>query len=144
DRDEVPGAEAACLDRRRWPGNDDEQPVTISSASTRVNNSGPVARGLAGPRRARHTRRRMRRTRIGATIGPASRDPRMLEELLRAGVDVVRLNFSHGEPAEHRAVLLAAREIAARLGRPLAILQDLSGPKIRTGRIGGGGVLDLQ
>ena len=58
----------------------------------------------------------------------------MLERLLRAGVDVLRLNFSHGSHEQHLAVMRAAREIAARLGRPLALLQDLSGPKIRTGQ----------
>jgi pyruvate kinase len=77
----------------------------------------------------------MHRSKIVATIGPASRDPRVLEQLLRAGVDVVRLNFSHGEPAEHLAVAQAAREIAQTTGCPLAVLQDLSGPKIRTGRV---------
>jgi pyruvate kinase len=77
----------------------------------------------------------MRRTKIVATIGPASRDPRVLEPLLHAGVDVVRLNFSHGEPQEHLAVAEAARAIARAADRPLAILQDLSGPKIRTGPV---------
>ena len=75
------------------------------------------------------------KTKIVATIGPASRDPAVLEPLIRAGVDVVRLNFSHGEPQEHLAVAHAARAIAQSAGRPLAVLQDLSGPKIRTGRV---------
>jgi pyruvate kinase len=79
----------------------------------------------------------MRRSKIVATIGPASRAPVMLEQLLRAGVDVVRLNFSHGEHHEHLAVAQAARAIALSADRPLAILQDLSGPKIRTGRMAG-------
>ena len=79
----------------------------------------------------------MRRTKIVATIGPASRDPRTLEALIEAGVDVVRLNFSHGTPEEHLAVMKTAREIAGRLGRSLALLQDLGGPKIRTGRLQG-------
>lgn len=77
----------------------------------------------------------MRRSKIVATIGPASRDPVVLEPLLRAGVDVVRLNFSHGEHHEHLAVAQAARTIALSADRPLAILQDLSGPKIRTGPV---------
>jgi pyruvate kinase len=80
----------------------------------------------------------MRRTKIVATIGPASRDPQVLERLIEAGVDVVRLNFSHGTHHEHAQVVKAAREIEARRGRPLALLQDLSGPKIRTGRVAGG------
>ena len=83
----------------------------------------------------------MRRTKIVATIGPASRDPRVLEHLVRAGADVLRLNFSHGTHEEHAQVVQAAREIEARLGRPLALLQDLSGPKIRTGRMAGGEVM---
>jgi pyruvate kinase len=80
----------------------------------------------------------MRRTKIVATIGPASRDPRVLERLVRAGVNVLRLNFSHGSHEEHAQVVKAARNIEARLGQPLALLQDLSGPKIRTGRVAGG------
>jgi pyruvate kinase len=77
----------------------------------------------------------VRRAKIVATIGPASRDPAVLERLILAGVDVLRLNFSHGEPHEHLAVAEEARAIAAAADRPLAILQDLSGPKIRTGRV---------
>ena len=80
----------------------------------------------------------MRRTKIVAPIGPASRDPRVLERLVRAGANVLRLNFSHGTHEGHAQVVRAAREIEARLGRPLALLQDLSGPKIRTGRVAGG------
>jgi pyruvate kinase len=82
----------------------------------------------------------MRRTKIVATVGPASRSPEMLERLLRAGVDVFRLNFSHGTHEEHLAVVRAAREVAARLERPLALLQDLSGPKMRTGAVRDGAV----
>jgi pyruvate kinase len=75
----------------------------------------------------------VRHTKIVATIGPASRDPRTLERLLRAGVDVVRLNFSHGEHAEHLEVMRTVRGLAPELQRPVAILQDLCGPKIRIG-----------
>src|SRR5262245_39107928 len=82
----------------------------------------------------------MRRTKIVATIGPASREPAVLERLLAAGVDMVRLNFSHGAHDEHLAVIRATREIAAGLHRPVALLQDLSGPKIRTGKVKPGGV----
>jgi pyruvate kinase len=81
--------------------------------------------------------RAMRRTKIVATIGPASRDPRVLERLFEAGVDVVRLNFSHGEHQQHLEVIRNARAIAARQSRPVALLQDLSGPKIRTGKVRG-------
>ncbi|PYQ24659.1 MAG: pyruvate kinase [Acidobacteria bacterium] len=80
----------------------------------------------------------MRRTKIVATIGPACRERPALERLMRAGVDVVRLNFSHGEPEEHLAVMRAVREIAETIGRPIAVLQDLGGPKIRTGQLRGG------
>jgi pyruvate kinase len=79
----------------------------------------------------------MRRTKIVATVGPASRDASTLERLIVAGVDVVRLNFSHGDPDEHRQAMRCVREIAERLGRSIAVLQDLSGPKIRTGKVRG-------
>jgi pyruvate kinase len=82
----------------------------------------------------------MRHTKIVATIGPASRDAAILEQLIRAGANVLRLNFSHGEHQQHLAVIQAARAIAARLGQPLALLQDLSGPKIRTGRVRANGI----
>ncbi|HYN05458.1 MAG TPA: pyruvate kinase, partial [Vicinamibacteria bacterium] len=82
----------------------------------------------------------MRRTKIVATIGPASRSPEMLERLIQAGVNVFRLNFSHGTQEEHLEVIRAARDISARLHRPVALLQDLSGPKIRTGKVRDGQV----
>ncbi len=82
----------------------------------------------------------MRRTKIVATVGPASRSPEMLERLAKAGVNVFRLNFSHGSHEQHLAVVRSAREIAQRLELPLALLQDLSGPKIRTGTVAGDAV----
>ena len=82
----------------------------------------------------------MRRTKIVATIGPASREPEMLERVVRAGANVLRLNFSHGTHEEHAKVVREAREIEQRLGRPLALLQDLSGPKIRTGKMASGAI----
>src|SRR5690606_41340476 len=72
-----------------------------------------------------------RRTRILATLGPATDPPGMLDALLRAGVDVVRLNFSHGDPPARRARAQAVREAAARVGIEVGILADLPGPKIR-------------
>ncbi len=81
-----------------------------------------------------------RRTRIVATVGPATRGPEALEALLAAGVDVVRLNFSHGTAAEHVEVIRRVRELERRLGRPVGVLQDLAGPKIRLGRLPEGGV----
>ncbi len=77
----------------------------------------------------------MRRTKIVATVGPASRSPQTLERLIQAGVNVFRLNFSHGTHEEHLQVIRSTREIAARLHRPIALLQDLSGPKIRIGQL---------
>ena len=76
----------------------------------------------------------MRRTKIVCTIGPASRSPESLEQLIRAGMDVARLNFSHGTQAEHLEVITAVRRIAGNLGRSVAILQDLAGLKIRIAR----------
>lgn len=75
----------------------------------------------------------MRRTKIVATIGPVSSSPDMVEQLLDAGMDVARLNFSHGTHEEHARRIATLRDAAARKGRPLALLQDLQGPKIRTG-----------
>ena len=74
---------------------------------------------------------RRRNTRIVATLGPATDPPEVLEAVLRAGVDVVRLNFSHGDPAAQVARAEAVRAVAARLGREIGILADLPGPKIR-------------
>jgi len=86
----------------------------------------------------------VRHTKIIATLGPASDAPATLDALIAAGVDVVRLNFSHGSHPEHAARFARVREAAARAGCPVAVLQDLSGPKIRTGRIDGGGPLTLE
>ncbi len=80
----------------------------------------------------------MRRTKIVCTIGPASNSPDMLRELLLAGMNVARLNFSHGTHAEHAQVITALRGLSRDLRLPLAILQDLQGPKIRLGRFEGG------
>ena len=74
----------------------------------------------------------LRRAKILATIGPAARDPRVLEAMLAAGVDGVRINMSHGTQAEKAEDIRMARAAAEKMNRPLAILADLSGPKIRT------------
>ncbi|MFZ3024702.1 pyruvate kinase [Pseudomonas sp.] len=73
----------------------------------------------------------LRRTKIVATLGPASNSPEVLEQLILAGLDVARLNFSHGSPDEHKARAKLVREIAAKHGRFVALLGDLQGPKIR-------------
>ena len=82
----------------------------------------------------------IRRTKIVATLGPASDREGVLEAMLAAGVDVVRLNFSHGSPDDHRQRLVRVREIADRLGRSVAALGDLQGPKIRIARFSEGAV----
>src|SRR5436305_8091865 len=74
-----------------------------------------------------------RRTRILATVGPASSGGSTLRDLMDAGADAFRLNFSHGTIATHEATAAAIRAVAATLGRPIALLQDLGGPKIRVG-----------
>ena len=83
----------------------------------------------------------MARTKIVCTIGPASRSPETLEQLIRAGMDVARLNFSHGTQTEHLEVITTLRRIAERLGKSIAILQDLAGLKIRIGEIASGAVM---
>ncbi len=81
---------------------------------------------------------RNRRTRIVATLGPASRGPEMVAALAQAGVDVFRLNFSHGTHEDHAAALEAVRAAEAHIERPLAALADLQGPKFRLGAFAGG------
>jgi pyruvate kinase len=79
-----------------------------------------------------------KRTKIVATVGPASQDPATLRSLFLSGANVLRLNFSHGKPQEHAAVIRSAREISAELGIHTAVLQDLPGPKVRTGPLADG------
>src|SRR5207302_8563539 len=75
--------------------------------------------------------RGMRRTKIVATLGPATDDPAVLAGLLAAGVDVARVNFSHGTEADHVGRIARLREAAALLGKTVAVLADLPGPKLR-------------
>jgi pyruvate kinase len=79
-----------------------------------------------------------KRTKIVATIGPASRDPLILRELFLTGVNVIRLNFSHGTHDEHREVIADVRRVASDLGIHVAVMQDLPGPKVRTGPLADG------
>lgn len=83
---------------------------------------------------------RLRRTRILATLGPATDPPGVLDDLLRAGANVVRLNFSHGDPSAQEARAQAVREAARRVGAEVGILADLPGPKIRIERFADGKV----
>jgi pyruvate kinase len=80
----------------------------------------------------------MRFTKIVATIGPASQDPEILEALIRAGMDVARLNFAHGTPEQHAETAGHVREAAERVGREVAILGDVPGPKLRLGPLSDG------
>ena len=79
-----------------------------------------------------------RRTKIVATLGPASSDAKTLERMIAAGLDVVRMNFSHGTADEHRQRVELVRSLAQRAGRAVGVLVDLQGPKIRIGKFGGG------
>ena len=82
-----------------------------------------------------------RSTKIVATLGPASSDPQLLEQMIRAGVNVVRLNFSHGQAQDHIDRARLVREAAQRAGREVAIMADLQGPKIRVGKFAEGKVM---
>ena len=84
---------------------------------------------------------RRRRTKIVCTLGPASSSREAVRALIAAGMDVARLNFSHGSHDDHRRRIEVVREEAARIGRSIPILQDLQGPKIRIGEMENGGVL---
>jgi Pyruvate kinase len=85
-----------------------------------------------------------RATKIVATLGPASSDPALLEAMIRAGVNVVRLNFSHGKAQDHIDRATAVRAAAQRAGREVAIMADLQGPKIRVGKFAEGKVQLVQ
>src|SRR5262249_19723104 len=78
---------------------------------------------------------RAHKTKIVATIGPASASPEMLERLIRAGVDIARLNMSHGDSATHQQVISSVQSAARAVGRKVAIMADLAGPKMRLGQI---------
>ena len=85
-----------------------------------------------------------RHSKIVCTIGPATRSPRMIRKLIEAGMDVARLNFSHGTHQEHAESFAMLREAAMKFQKPIAILVDLQGPKIRTGALAGGGTVLLR
>ena len=84
--------------------------------------------------------RRQRKAKIVATLGPASSTKEMILSLFEAGVDVFRFNFSHGTQDDHRARHEAVREVERLVGRPIAILADLQGPKLRIGKFANGKV----
>ncbi|HEX2624231.1 MAG TPA: pyruvate kinase, partial [Sphingomicrobium sp.] len=76
---------------------------------------------------------RTRKVKVLATLGPASSDPAVIEALLRAGADAFRINMSHGERADKAALVDAIRGLERSMGRPIAIVFDLQGPKLRVG-----------
>lgn len=83
----------------------------------------------------------MRRTKIICTLGPATNSKQMIERLIEAGMDVARLNFSHGSFDEHHKIIEIIRSVSTKLNKPIAIMQDLQGPKLRVGKIKNGAVL---
>jgi pyruvate kinase len=85
-----------------------------------------------------------RHSKIVCTIGPASSTPRIIERLMHAGMDVARLNFSHGTHADHARSIAALRAAAIEHEKPIAIIADLQGPKIRTGPLAGGAPVTLR
>ena len=82
----------------------------------------------------------MKRTKIICTIGPSSSDEHTLEEMIKAGMNVARLNFSHGSHEQHLKVIQNIRELCTELNTHVAILQDLQGPKVRVGKFDGGSI----
>jgi pyruvate kinase len=86
----------------------------------------------------------MRKTKIVGTIGPASSSEERIEALIASGLNVARLNFSHGTQEQHAAACALVRRVSQRLGVSVAVLQDLQGPKIRTGKLAGGQPVELH
>src|SRR5246127_5898053 len=86
----------------------------------------------------------VRRAKIVCTLGPASHSPAVIDQLMRAGMDVARLNFSHGTQEEHARTVTLIRAASGRQQKPIGILADLQGPKIRTGALQGGGSILLR
>jgi pyruvate kinase len=99
---------------------------------------------MSSPRLSKQTLPGGRRAKIVCTIGPASRSAGMIDRLVRAGMDVARLNFSHGAYDEHALTVTLIRAASARYQKPIAILADLPGPKIRTGALEGGRPVTLR
>src|ERR1035438_7607072 len=97
--------------------------------STRSDNSAPKDDPFSGPGTSR------RRAKIVCTIGPVSNSEEMIRDLMLLGMDVARLNFSHGTHEQHAVVIERLRKVAKELDRSICIMQDLQGPKIRTGRL---------
>ena len=84
--------------------------------------------------------RQMRRTKIVCTIGPATSSASMIEKLAKAGMDCARLNFSHGTHLEHLQAINLIRKVSKKIGREIAVIQDLPGAKIRVGKLENGSI----
>jgi len=80
-----------------------------------------------------NSRNTLRKAKIVATLGPSSSSPEMIRKLIRAGMNVARLNFSHGTHENHAALIANIRKVSKEVNEPIAILQDLQGPKLRVG-----------
>jgi len=80
----------------------------------------------------------MRKTKIVCTLGPSSCSEKKIKEMALAGMDVARLNFSHGDYAFHENLIKTVRRVSGQIGKPLCILQDLQGPKLRVGELNKG------
>ena len=87
---------------------------------------------------------RSRKVRILATLGPASRTADMIRKLAEAGADAFRINMSHGTHQDHRKLIETVRGLEKELDRPTTILADLQGPKLRVGKFGGEGAVELE
>src|SRR6266542_2852516 len=118
------------------PGGD--RPRPLEGGRHPVGRARPAARCACYAARVMTGAQRTR-TKLVATLGPASSDAAVIGAMVDAGLDVARLNFSHGEPAEHRERLSIARRAATERGASLAVLADLQGPKIRVGVLAGDG-----
>src|SRR5215813_10970679 len=115
-----------------------------ASAAAAVARSGPPAALVRAPTSAvtpkQELMRRLRRTKILATLGPASSDRTVIADLFRAGADVFRINMSHTSHERMRELVALIRAVEFEYGRPIGILVDLQGPKLRIGRFGAGPV----
>src|SRR5476651_89247 len=120
-------------------------PARLSPARYRSIASGTIwpIDAILGPSTKNPEPSTMRHTKIIATVGPASDSEPILDALIAAGTDIFRLNFSHGTHDSHAATFARVRAASRRAGREVAILQDLSGPKIRTGLLEGGTSITL-
>src|SRR5919201_1971408 len=132
---------------RCWASSLNAAPSPLAASATRSLSVGIDSAGgrtvlllSAPPPNGITTRLSMRRAKIVATLGPASTHPETLQKLLEHGVDVARLNFSHGRLEDHAEVLDKIRAASRRIVKAVAVLQDLQGPKIRTGPLKAGKV----